>query len=78
MVADTPPLFYPNAILCARLYPCVCIYLCMLTNLADVVGITVLCFIMVTNITSNTYHLAQLACFVRVVRVFCLVGSSWM
>ena len=69
MVVDVSPLCYPNVTLCVCLCLCVCGYLSTITNIADVVVMVVLCFIMVSNMRSNTYHLAQLACFVRVVRV---------
>ena len=76
MVADTPPLCYPIVTFCVCFFPCVCGYFWTITNLADVVVMVVLCFIMVTSISSNTYHHAQLACFVRVVRDVVGVASE--
>ena len=54
MVADAPPLCYAIVTLCVCFYPCACGYLSTITNVADIVIMVMLCFVVVTNISSNT------------------------
>ena len=60
------------------LYGCDVCSLCTITNAADIVVMVVLCFILLAIVSpkrSITHNL--LACFVRLVRLVRVVGSSW-